>query len=190
MARHQAAVNECVAKGELPPALDEDYPEKALAVLGYPGFAYLTRYIKFETQRERTPNPTELIQWAIAENVLNTRIMEALPWLLAAYVSRIDWKSLIDNAQKQGVQNWLGYLVCLALKLVESKPSLSHPEAQRLLKKSSLQFQEIRHTREQTLMNEEIGPVMRTWVQANRPQEAAEWHILTTIAMDDLQHAE
>ena len=175
---------------ETPLAFNEDHLEKALAVLGYPGFAYLAKYVKFEGDSQRALDPTELVRWAVAQDVLNTRITEALPWVLAAYASRIDWKHSISDAQEQSVQNRLGYLVHLALELVNSKSSLSHPEARRLLKESLLKLQTVRHCQEQTLMNEEIGPVMRSWVLGNRPQEAAEWHVLTTITTSDLQHAE
>jgi hypothetical protein len=149
-------------EAEACPAFDEDHLEKALAVLGYPGFAYLTSYLKFETDYEGAFDPTELIRWAIAQNVLNTRVMEALPWLIAAYATQVDWKRLIGSAQRHAVQNRLGYLACLALQLVESKQSLSHPEARRLLKESVSRLQEIRQPQEQTLMNEEMGPVMRS----------------------------
>ncbi len=174
-------------EAETHPIFNEDDLEKALAALGYPGFAYLASYLKFE---KGSFNPTDVVQWAIAQNVLNTRITEALPWLIAAYASQVDWKKLIGSAQRQGVQNRLGYLACLALQLVESKQSLSRPKTRLLLEKSLLRLQQIRQSQEQTLMNEEIGPVMRSWVIENRPPEAAKWHILTTITTDDLQHAE
>ena len=177
-------------EAETRPAFDEDHLEKALAVLGYPGFAYLTPYLKLETSDEGAFDPTALIQWAIAQDVLDVRLTEGLPWLIAAYAVKIDWKKLINDAQKHGVQNRLGYLVYLALKLTESKQSLSHPEARRLLKKSLLRLWEIRQSQEQTLMEEWSGPALRAWLRVNRPQEALEWHVLTTLTTSDLQHAE
>ena len=171
-------------------AFNEDHLEKALAVLGYPGFAYLTAYLQFETGSKDAFDPGELIRWAITQNVINTRVTEALPWLIAAYATQINWEKLIGSAQQQKVQNRLGYLASLALQLVESKQTLSRPEARLLLQESLLRLQGIQQPQEQTLMNEEIGPVMRNWVIGNRPPEAAKWHILTTITTDDLQHAE
>ena len=171
-------------------AFNEDHLEKALAVLGYPGFAYLARYVKFEGDSRRALDPTELIRWAVAQDVLDVRLIEGLPWLLAAYATKINWGQLISDAQKQDAQNRLGYLAHLAIELVETKPSLSRPEARRLLKQSLLQLQEIRSFQEQTLMEEWSGPTMRVWLQTNRPQEAAEWHMLTTLTINDLQHAE
>ena len=168
---------------------DEDYLERALAVLGYPGFAYLVRYLKSKTDKDAF-DPTELIRWAIAQNVLNTRVTEALPWLIAAYAAQVNWNQLIGSAQQQGTQNRLGYLACLALQLVELKQSLSRPEARRLLREVISRLHKIRQFQEQTLMNDQIGPAMRRWVSENRPSEAARWHILTTITTDDLQHAE
>ena len=184
MERHEAQIEACV------PAFDKNDLEKALAVLGYPGFAYLTRYLNSETDGKNDFSPTELLQWAIVQDVLNTRVTEALFWLVAAYAAKVDWGKLISFAQEQGVQNRLGYLACLALQLVESKQSLSYPEAYRLLQETVSQLRAIRQSQEKTLMNEAMGPVMRSWVQANRAQEAVQWRVLTTITTDDLQHAE
>jgi len=177
-------------EAEARPAFDEDHLEKALAVLGYPGFAYLTPYLKFEANDEGAFDPSALILWAVVQDILDVRLIEGLPWLIAAYAVKIDWKRLINDAQKHSVQNRLGYLTWLALQLAESKQSLSHAEARRLLKESLLRLQEVRQFQEQTLMEEWSGPVLRAWLRVNRPREALEWHVLTTLTASDLQHAE
>src|SRR5208337_5172450 len=49
-----------------------------LAGLGYPGFAYL--------RTRRTPrNPSELLLSALAQDQLEARLFEALPWLVLKY---------------------------------------------------------------------------------------------------------
>ena len=165
---------------------DENYLEKALASLGYPGFAYLVPYFNDQGAFD----PTELIQWAVIQDVLDVRLIEAIPWLIAAYAAKIDWGKLINNVREHGAQNRLGYLVCLALDLAESKQSLSHPETRQLLKGSLLQLQEIRQSQEQTLMEEWCGPALRAWMRVNRSREASEWHLLSTLTTNHVQHAE
>lgn len=188
MKRQELLADQPGRETETRPVLNEDYLEKALAVLGYPGFAHLARFT--EINSERSLDPAVLLHWAIAQDVLDVRLIEGLPWLIAVYAVKIDWNKLINNAQKHGVQNRLGYLVYLALKLAESKQSLSNPKIHLLLKKSLLRLQEIRQSKEQTLMEEWSGPALRAWMRVNRPQEALEWHILTTLTTSDLQHAE
>ena len=184
MERHEAQMEMCV------PTFDENDLEKALAVLGYPGFAHVGKFVELGGERERTFNLAALIRWAVTQDVLDVRLTEGLPWLIAVYAVKIDWEKLIHEAQRNGVQNRLGYLVYLALKLVESKQSLSRSEIRLLLKKSLSRLKEIRQFQEKTLMEEWSGPALRAWVKANRPREASEWHLLTTLTANDLQHAE
>ena len=177
-------------EAETCPSFNEDDLEKALAALGYPGFAYLARFAEFSGERERALDPAVLLRWAVIQDILDVRLIEGLPWLIAAYAVKIDWDKLVGDVEKDGTQNRLGYLVNLALELAELKQSLSHPEARRLLNKSLLRLQEIRHSQEQTLMEEWSGPALRSWMRVNRPREASEWHLLTTLTTNDLQHAE
>jgi hypothetical protein len=60
-----------------------------LAVLGYPGFAHLAVYFESELDHPNVFHPTELILWAISRDVLDVRLLEGLPWLIAAYAVNI-----------------------------------------------------------------------------------------------------
>ena len=159
-------------------------------MLGYPGFSHLARFAQLDSEHEGVLDLAALLRWAVIQDVLDVRLIEGLPWLIAAYAVKIDWTNLINNTRKDGVQNRLGYLVTLALQLVESKQSLSRPEAHRLLQEVISRLHEIRQSQEQTLMEEWSGPALRSWMRENRPPEASQWHLLTTLTTNDLQHAE
>src|SRR5215469_560571 len=51
---------------------------KEVAALGYPGFAYLKSGL-------REKNPAEVLVGALAQDSLESRVVESLPWLLLEY---------------------------------------------------------------------------------------------------------
>src|SRR3989338_3196143 len=64
------------SRRELPARLDAATLARDVAGLGYPGFAYLR-------SRHWTPkNPGEVLLTALAQDDLEPRLVEALPWLL------------------------------------------------------------------------------------------------------------
>ena len=69
-----------------------------MAILGYPGFVRLAAYLKSVTDHETAFNSTELICWAINRDVLDVRLIVGLPWLIAPYAVKIDWRKLISDA--------------------------------------------------------------------------------------------
>jgi len=77
-----------------------------LAGLGYPGFAYL--------RTRRTPrNPSELLLSALAQDQLEARLFEAMPWLVLKYWE-MDPEWLVQQAKLHDLQNRLGFVVALA----------------------------------------------------------------------------
>ncbi|MBI3104904.1 MAG: helix-turn-helix transcriptional regulator, partial [Candidatus Rokubacteria bacterium] len=83
-----------------------------LAALGYPGLAHLR-------PRRWTPrNPGEVLLAALAQDNLEARLVEALPWLLWRFwpLDR-DW--LVREAKLQDLQNRLGFVATLARRLAD-----------------------------------------------------------------------
>ena len=82
-----------------------------LAKLDYPGFAYVRT-------RVRSKNPAEVLLTALAQENLEGRAAEALPWLLLRYW-HMDLTWLVGEAKKFDLQNRLGFVVNLARQLSE-----------------------------------------------------------------------
>jgi len=99
----------------LPPAgqpvlpMDPDEIAAALGALGYEGFVHLARPAALV-------NPAELLIRTLAHDDLDTRLVEALPWLIAGYPS-LEWDWLVGQAVSMRLQNRPGYLVELAVAL-------------------------------------------------------------------------
>jgi transcriptional regulator with XRE-family HTH domain len=148
-----------------------------LASLGYPGFAYL--------KSKRKKNPGEVLLSALSTKCLESRVAEALPWLVLTYPD-LDWKSLVSAAKLRDLQNKLGLVTCLARELAEkrgetNKASLLRDQ-ERLLERSRLFF-------EDTLCNESLTQAERRWLETNRPDEAKHWRVLTDLSTEHLSHA-
>jgi hypothetical protein len=85
-------------------------PAAIVAGLGYPGFAGLR-------SRHWTPkNPGEVLLTALAQDDLESRLVEALPWLVLRY-STLDWTWVVREAKVRDLQNCLGFVVGLARQL-------------------------------------------------------------------------
>src|SRR2546423_1208029 len=73
----------------VPPA-DEDTLALDLAALGYPGLSYL--------KPKRKRNPAEILLSALSASDLDSRLTEALPWVLLKF-PELDWRWLVVAAQ-------------------------------------------------------------------------------------------
>lgn len=101
----------------LPPSRERWNPEVVdpaqlatdLATLGYPGFAYLRR-------RRADKNPGEVLLTALAQEDLEARLFEALPWLLLKYWD-MDTRWLVEQAKVHDLQNRLGFVAALAISV-------------------------------------------------------------------------
>ena len=82
-----------------------DELQRSLASLGYPGF----EHVRFTA----VSNPAEVVFRAVVKNNLDTRLVEALPWVLRTYPD-LNWEWLRDRVKLHNAQNRLGYVVHLA----------------------------------------------------------------------------
>jgi DNA-binding XRE family transcriptional regulator len=149
-----------------------------LANLGYPGFAHLR-------SGSYKANPAMVVLDALLQGNLETRLSEALPWVVATYPN-LRWDWLVQQAKLHDVQNRLGFVVDLAKRVIEKSQSQSKvaqlSEISHLLERSLL-------AREDTLCRESMSEVERTWLAENRSLYAKRWNLLTGLAPEQLPYA-
>lgn len=145
-----------------------------IAGFGYPGLAHLRKASK-------PLNPAFVVAAALAHADLDTRLVEALPWVLSAF-SDLDWGWLSAQCRLRNEQNRLGYLVSLAM-------TLAGPAAANALADVLSDLERSRLAVEGTLCRESMSPAERTWARKHRPIEAAHWNLLTVLTADQLTHA-
>jgi transcriptional regulator with XRE-family HTH domain len=153
--------------------------QNQLASLGYPGFEHL--------RARQTSNPAEVVLSAVVNRDLDTRLVEALPWVLKTYTD-LNWEWLRDRAKLQNAQNRLGYLVHLARETARALPQ-RHSTAVKVLSRWENQLEEARLASEGTLCRDSMPEPERRWVRANRPHAAAHWSLLTSITAGQLPYA-
>jgi len=152
--------------------------QRKLAALSYPGFGHV--------HSEAASNPAEVILSAVVKRDLDTRLVEALPWVLAAYTD-LNWEWLRDRAKLRNAQNRLGYLVHLAKETTNVVPD-SRNRVQ-VLSKWQAELEEARLAREGTLCRDSMPGPERTWLRANRPEAAVHWRLLTSLTAGQLPYA-
>lgn len=154
---------------------------KQLASLGYPGFASMRSAWK--------RNPVQVLLDALAQNNLEARLTEALPWLLTNYANMGDrnrtWT--LEQARVRNLSNRLGFVVTLAMQVLAQKGEMASERY------SSLAFLEenlkqSRLDKEDTLC-QALSMTEREWLKETRPKEAEFWHLLTDWKPEHLQYA-
>jgi transcriptional regulator with XRE-family HTH domain len=156
-----------------------DRTAKGLANLGYPGFAYLG-------SSGTLTNPTEVLLRTLAAEWVDTRSLEAMPWLLLRYAD-FDHRQIVMLAHRHNLQNRVGFVVALAKDVAERNPEYSHrlPELNKLL--SSLE--PLRLAREDELGQPLKSEQLRKWIRGNRTAAAAHWNLLTDLGTEHLAYA-
>ncbi|MFZ0334289.1 MAG: helix-turn-helix transcriptional regulator [Candidatus Acidiferrales bacterium] len=140
-----------------------------LAALGYPGFAHLRRGSK-------QVNPAQFLLTALAQNNLEARVAEGLPWLVSRYLD-MDFGWLTTQARMKNLQNRLGFTVTLA-KLASHKAALEVPE--QALAESKL-------AKEDSFCRV-LNDAESRWLRENRSEQAAQWNLLSDLRPDQLRY--
>jgi hypothetical protein len=156
---------------------DSGFFQRALGSLGYPGFAYL--------HRAATVNPTELLMEALDSENLDSRVLEALPWLPVAY-PEMNWTWLIFNAKVRDRQNRLAYVTLLAAQIAEKRADSIIEHA---LLKTVHALERSRLAAEDTLCRQCLTLVERNWLRTHRPAAAKHWNLLTDLCVENLDQA-
>ena len=148
-----------------------------LAALGYPGFTYL------RPRDWQAKNPAQVLLAALAQDDLEPRLVEALPWLVLRY-SPFDGHWLVREAKLRDLQNRLGFVVTLARRLAER--ARDHQKAGGL-QALEAQLERSRLAREDTLCRTVREP-QRRWLVEHRSEEARHWNLLTDWTVDALRY--
>lgn len=150
-----------------------------LAGLGYPGFAYL------RSRRRAPKNPGEILLAALAQDDLEPRLVEALPWLVLRY-SALDWTWVVSEAKARDLQNRLGFVVSLARSLADRG---EEQQKARALGDLEARLERSRLVREDTLCRGSLPEPERRWLAEHRSQAARHWNLLTDWTPDALRYA-
>lgn len=158
-------------------ARDDDALASDMAALGYPGLSYL------KSRRKR--NPAEVVVSALRTRDLDTRLAEALPWVLLKH-PELDWQWLVRAAKVNDLQNKLGFLTNVARRLAEK---LGEDETANLLRNQETALERSRLVHEETLCHDSLTQAERRWLKSNRSDEARHWNLLTDLSPEHLNHA-
>ncbi|HEY0461126.1 MAG TPA: helix-turn-helix transcriptional regulator [Pyrinomonadaceae bacterium] len=157
----------------------EDNLASQIAALGYPKLAY----VKGKSAKK---NPAEVLLTALSAEDLDSRLVEALPWLAARYAD-LDWKEVIKIAKINDLQNRLGFVVNVARRLTER---IDNTERANVLRQAEETLSSSRLYREDTLCRASITEAERKWLKTNRSAEAKFWRLLTDLSPEHLDYAE
>ena len=122
---------------------------------------------------------------ALSAKNLDTRITEALPWVLLKYPD-LDWHWLVREAKLNDLQNKLGFLTNLARRLAEK---LEKDDTAALLRSQESALERSRLVKEETLCHDSLTQAERRWLKSNRSDEARHWNLLTDLSTEHLSHA-
>jgi transcriptional regulator with XRE-family HTH domain len=172
---------------ELPVPHPYEYPGQVepqrlieyLSSLGYPGFAYV------RTRAEKR-NPAEVMVTALAQENLEARVAEALPWLLLRYW-HMDFAWLVEQAKRFDLQNRLGFVTSLAREISERTPVSDRTNA---LSEIAATLDRSRLAREDFLPRRLRSDTERDWLRQNRSAEARHWNVLSDLKAEHLQYVE
>ncbi len=160
--------------------MDNEALAKQLAVLGYPGFAYL------RPRGVQPRNPGEVLLAALAQEDLEARLVEALPWLLLEYWD-LDRTWLLRETKTRDLQNRLGFVVSLARRLAER--GAGDERRVRALGELEAELGRSRLAREDTLCKSSLTERERQWLLRHRSDEARYWNLLTDWCPEHLSYA-
>ena len=150
---------------------------EALGALGYPGFVYLKRGARW--------HPAQVLLTALQQSNLETRLAEALPWVVLHYPN-LNWDWLLERAKVNDVQNRLGFVVTLTRQLAEQHGD--HATGARL-SGFEQQLERARLVKEDTLGRESMTVAERQWLHGKRSSEAKHWNLLTDLVPEHLPYA-
>jgi hypothetical protein len=156
--------------------VDEETLASELAALGYPGLSYL--------KSKRRRNPAEVLLSALSTGNLDSRLTEALPWVLLKF-PELDWRWLVAAAKLNDLQNKLGFVTSVARRLAEQADK---SETAALLARQEEALERSRLICEDTLCHDSLTEPERRWLRNNRSEEAERWGLLTDMTPEQLSH--
>jgi hypothetical protein len=146
-----------------------------LANLGYPKFAHLKK-------RSQKINPAVVLISALKANDVDSRIVEALPWLIYQFPD-MDWVIVVRSAKITDSQNRLGFLLSLAE--IKAKKS-NEKEKQDLFRELLSNLERSRLYGEDSFRRENLTASERAWLKKYRSKNAKHWRIWSNLTPDHL----
>jgi hypothetical protein len=119
-----------------------------------------------------------LLLAALAQEDLEARLAEALPWLLQRFWD-VDTEWLIKEARLRNLQNRLGFVVSLALRAGQTQRP-SNEERDRVLGQLREALEQSKLAKENTFCRV-LHEAERLWLRDNRSEEAKRWNLLTDL---------
>lgn len=151
--------------------------QKALGSLGYPGFSYL--------HHGKKRNPAEVLFFALNQADLDSRVVEALPWLAFTFAD-LDWNWLVPQVKVHDRQNRLGFVVQLANEVAGWRFA---EERRSALDKVKNGLERSRLASEDTLCHDSMTVAERNWLRQKRPASAEHWNLLSDLTVEHLAWA-
>jgi transcriptional regulator with XRE-family HTH domain len=148
-----------------------------LAALGYPGFSHL--------KARRKKNPAEVLLAALSAHDLNSRLTEALPWVLLEYPD-LDWNPLLREVKVRDLQNRLGFVTAVARQVAEKQGDKKKAE---WLRSKEAALAKSRLFVEDTLCHDSLTKSERQWLNTARSKDAKYWRLLTDLKPEHLSYA-
>lgn len=163
-----------------PVKVEAEYLAESLGRLGYPGFAYVHSHVAKK-------NPGEVLLTALAQDSLEARLAEALPWLPLQYWRKGSTCWLVEQSRKLNLQNRLGFVVSLARQVSERDPQ--NEDRTRALRDLEKSLDESRLVKEDVFYRKPRTEGEKEWLLQNRSAEAVHWNLLTDLKPEHLQYA-
>lgn len=150
-------------------ARDDRFGEQ-LSTLGYAPFGHVS-------PARVKPAPDVLLLSVLGQPDADSRVVEALPWLVRTYAPTMNFPWLVQQAKLGNLQNRMGFLFqatgCQRTDLVEAVEALDRA---RLLG-------------EATLCWDSMPAATRKWMREHRSPMAEHWNLVTTLQPEQSQHA-
>ncbi len=155
-----------------------EWVERQLARLGYPGYAYRKR-------PGSVCHPAEVLLAGLSLNELDPRLAEALPWLLLRYED-LDEPRLAAAAKVKDLQNRLGFAVALARQAAERNPDFrSRVDG---LSRFEDALEPSRLAREETFGQPHASGKLIAWLRKERSDTARHWNLISDLKVEHLPY--
>ena len=148
-----------------------------LANLGYPGLAH-------HRSGDASWNPAQILVLVLAQNQLDRRVAEALPWLVFHYWD-LNWDWVVRESKLRDLQNRLGFTLSLAQELAAQQ---QRPEVVDRLSWLGQELHRSLLAKEDTYCNERMTESERGWLREQRSEQAATWNVLSDLRPEHLTH--
>lgn len=145
-----------------------------LAGLGYPKFSHL--------RKSKKVNPAVILMTALRIQNIQSRTLEALPWLIYQF-SEMDWSKVINAAKLADAQNRLGFLLSLAHQKAKKQKDA---DKQNLFNNLLSDLEQSKLHQEDSFQRNNLTETEKKWLRKNRPENAKFWRVLSNLSIEHL----